>query len=78
MNWELHKPEPWMADALCAQVDGDVWFPAVGGSAKEAKAICKQCPVLEQCLAFAVEHHEMGIWGGTSEKQRQALRREAA
>ena len=75
---KLGKPEPWMEFAACAQVDAELWFPVIGGSAKEAKAICRECPVLEQCLAFAVEHHEVGIWGGTSEKQRQALRRDAA
>lgn len=72
------KPEPWMADALCAQTDSELWFPELGSSANAAKRICQQCPVLEQCLTFALEHHERGIWGGTSEKQRQKLRAQRA
>lgn len=70
----LAKPEPWMEYAACRQVDAELWFPELGSSAIAAKRICQQCPVLEQCLAYALDHHEKGIWGGTSEKQRQKLR----
>jgi hypothetical protein len=34
--------------------------------------------VREQCLALAREQGEQGIWGGTSERDRQRMRREAA
>lgn len=76
----LPKPEPWMADAACAQVDPELWFPEKGGSSAAAKRICQSCPVLQQCLGYAVEHFELGVWGGTSDKQRKAMRaaREAA
>jgi WhiB family redox-sensing transcriptional regulator len=72
------KPAPWMAEGLCREVDGDLWFPEVGFSGKEAKRICRACPVREQCLALALEQGEQGIWGGTSERDRQRMRREAA
>lgn len=72
------KPEPWMEFAACRQVDAELWFPEVGSSATAAKRICQQCPVLEQCLAYALENQEKGIWGGTSEKQRQKLRAQEA
>lgn len=72
-------PEPWMADAVCRQTDPELWFPELGSSGRAAKRICEQCPMAAQCLAYALEHQERGIWGGTSEKQRQKLRaREAA
>lgn len=67
-------PEPWMADAACAQVDPQLWFPEKGGSSREAKRICQACPALQKCLAYALEHDELGIWGGTSERQRKQLR----
>lgn len=72
------KPEPWMEGAVCRQTDPELWFPEVGSSATAAKRICQQCPVLEQCLAYALENQEKGIWGGTSEKQRQKLRAQEA
>lgn len=75
MSSEAFKPEPWMQDALCAQTDPELFFPELGGSTHAAKAICAKCPVRAACLAFAVEHVEYGVWGGTSDKQRTALRR---
>lgn len=75
---EAFKPEPWMGDAVCAQTDPELFFPELGGSTREAKSICAKCPVTALCLAFAVENQERGVWGGTSDQQRAALRREGA
>lgn len=69
-------PEPWMADAACAQVDPELWFPEKGGTSSIAKRICRTCPVQALCLEYALEHHELGVWGGTSEKQRKQMRSE--
>lgn len=66
------EPEDWTVLALCAQVDGDLFFPEKGGSTREAKRICQGCEVREQCLAFAVEHQvRFGVWGGLSERERR-------
>jgi WhiB family redox-sensing transcriptional regulator len=40
-----------------------------------AKAICGACPIAVACLTYALKNHELGIWGGTTEEQRRALRR---
>lgn len=73
------EPEPWMAEGLCAQTDPELWFPERGGSNREAKDICAKCPVRDLCLAYALEHSEVGVWGGTSDAQRRKLRgKEAA
>lgn len=42
---------------------------------KEAKAICAECPYKARCLEFAINNSELGIWGGTTERQRTALRK---
>ncbi len=66
----------WMADALCAQVEGNLFFPDKGGSTRDAKAVCSACPVRGPCLDYALDHDETyGIWGGTSERERRRLRR---
>lgn len=78
MTLSRFTPEPWMADALCAQTDPEVFFPELGGSAREAKKVCAQCPVLARCRSYALEHQEKGIWGGTSDRDRALLRRQEA
>lgn len=43
---------------------------------REAKAICLQCPYKARCLEYALKNVELqGIWGGTNEAQRKALRK---
>lgn len=45
---------------------------------REAKAICRGCPVRRECLAYALANREpFGIWGGCSERERRRLRRAA-
>ncbi|GGW41101.1 WhiB family transcriptional regulator [Streptomyces xantholiticus] len=62
------------AHGLCAQTDPEVFFPE-SGSAAAAKRVCLACSVRRECLEYAIEHGERGVWGGTSEKQRTAIRR---
>jgi WhiB family redox-sensing transcriptional regulator len=36
-----------------------------------AKAICQQCPLIEQCFTYAISNgEEHGIWGGTESHER--------
>jgi WhiB family transcriptional regulator, redox-sensing transcriptional regulator len=67
----------WQDAALCAQVDGDLFFPEKGGSTRQAKQVCRSCEVRNPCLRFALEHDErFGIYGGMSERERRRLRRQ--
>ena len=69
----------WMADALCTQVDPETWFPEKGGTPDPAKRICAECPVRHTCLEYALARPELdGVWGGTTYKQRQQMRRRSA
>lgn len=75
----LLRPEPWVAEALCAETDPDAFFPEKGGSTQEAKRICAACDVAVQCLEYALRTgQEHGIWGGLSRMERRALSRGAA
>lgn len=40
-----------------------------------ALEICSGCDVREQCLDFALEHNEYGIWGGTTQDEREMITR---
>jgi WhiB family redox-sensing transcriptional regulator len=41
----------------------------------KAKAVCASCPVRTQCLEYALETGQEGIWGGKTEDERRSLRR---
>ncbi len=71
----------WRDRAACLHEDPDLFFP-VGttgpaiAQAEAAKAICRRCPVREECLEFAMRTGQaFGIWGGLTEEERRALRR---
>ncbi len=66
----------WIEQANCRCVDPELFFPARGGSTKEAKAVCKGCVVRDKCLNHSlVQGERFGIWGGTTEQERRRLRR---
>ena len=71
----------WMFDTPCGTVPPDLFFPSTGetSSAQTAKHICSTCPVQLDCLTYALaDPHLFGIWGGTTESDRDKLRRAAA
>lgn len=42
---------------------------------RRAKAICATCPVRSECFDYALRNNEHGIWGGTTEQEREQIRR---
>ena len=74
-----YADEDWRDLALCAETDPEAFFPAKGGSTRQAKAVCASCEVRRPCLEYALEHQVgPGIWGGLSERERRRLKREQA
>ncbi|WP_405866149.1 WhiB family transcriptional regulator [Streptomyces sp. NBC_00005] len=71
----------WSGRAACLREDPDLFFP-IGSSGPtliqidEAKAVCRRCPVVKQCLNWAVRVGQVeGIWGGMTESERRAMKR---
>jgi WhiB family redox-sensing transcriptional regulator len=71
----------WRSRAACRGLDTEVFFPlhATRGPATPreaaAKRVCARCPVVAECLRFALRHGEdWGIWGGLSSHERRRLR----
>jgi WhiB family redox-sensing transcriptional regulator len=70
----------------CSTVDPELFFPqeievspnkvvSKYLNMSEAKRVCANCPLALQCLEYALKNAEIGIWGGTTESQRESLRR---
>ena len=49
----------------CRVNDSELWFAESPADVEAAKALCQDCPVIEACLAGALERREpWGVWGG--------------
>lgn len=72
-DWQLH--------GACRGVDTSVFFhpdnergPSRLRREKQAKAVCARCPVIDDCLRWALAAREpYGVWGGLSVEEREAL-----
>jgi hypothetical protein len=62
--------------ATCTRVDPDLFFPQRdnGTTTATARRLCAVCPLTEACRDYAMKHSVMGIWGGTTERERKAER----
>lgn len=76
---ELPPAPPWMTDTPCSKADPATFFPKMGGSSMEAKAICRTCPVRLACLRYALEHNIAdGVWGGVGADGRRKMKHSGA
>lgn len=74
-NWE------WQGQAACRGMDSSIFFHPTKerNSDRErrvaaAKAVCQQCPAINDCLSHALKVQEpYGIWGGLSENERAKM-----
>jgi WhiB family redox-sensing transcriptional regulator len=74
-----YRDQDWRAGALCADRDPNLWFSPGALEHKEAKRVCRQCPVRRDCLTYAMDMPvDHGIWGGLTERERRRQRRKAA
>lgn len=60
---------------LCAQVDGEIWFPEQSGTTAPAKRICGSCLHKTECAEWGIKHERFGVWGGLSAEERKDVRR---
>ncbi|TAM90922.1 MAG: WhiB family transcriptional regulator [Jatrophihabitans sp.] len=77
----------WQLNAACRGIDTATFYhpenergPSRSRREMAAKAICATCPVVENCLRWALLAREpYGVWGGLSvdERERMLTRRPA-
>lgn len=73
----------WQAQGACHGLQTTMFFhpeyergPTRMRREQDAKAVCRRCPVIDQCRAHALKVHEpYGIWGGLSAEERKEVLR---
>jgi WhiB family transcriptional regulator, redox-sensing transcriptional regulator len=81
----LRAPEAptWNQRAVCRGESAGLFAPMLALESAhfrqqremQAKRVCTQCPVRQECLAYALRvNEELGIWGGLDAAERRALR----
>jgi WhiB family redox-sensing transcriptional regulator len=67
----------WWLRAACTAAEPDLFFPIAprGTDIAAAKRVCYACPVMNQCLEYAISTGQVhGIWGGATEDERRLVR----
>lgn len=65
-------PAEVLAGAVCSPATAELFDPKDADETRaeaanrhaQAKALCRRCPVMEACLADALKHLRVGVWGG--------------
>lgn len=71
----------WQVHAACRGLDTQAFYhpenergPSRVRREQAAKAVCVGCPVVENCLKWALAAREpYGVWGGLSTEEREVL-----
>jgi hypothetical protein len=63
----------------CREIGPDLFFAEDNSEAEKLKAlvkpICGKCQFNSECLEWALVNNELGIWAGTTDLDRQRLKR---
>ena len=74
--------DSWQLRGLCRGTHSHLFFPPSTFERKDererrelrARTICRVCPVMSECLEYAMRIREpYGIWGGFTESERRDL-----
>ena len=76
---DLLRRPGWHQDAACKGLGTARFVVGRGGGQYDAgRALSAGCPVRQECFSTALANPDLqGLWGGTSEVQRKAMRRGA-
>jgi WhiB family redox-sensing transcriptional regulator len=63
----------WRHSARCRDEDPETLF-VQGALQRDAREVCRACPVRTECLAHALDNRiRFGVWGGMTERERRAV-----
>ena len=61
----------WQTEAKCGGTKTSLFFDK---DEREAKKICRTCPVKADCLQDALVYDYDGVWGGTTRRERRKIK----
>lgn len=61
--------------ANCRGLEVSTFFLERGKRSTNATKICSACSIKSECLQYACYYKEKGIWGGTTDDEREMLKR---
>ena len=73
LSMESKKIPDVFNQAACRGVNPDTFQSEHPSRIAAAKRVCASCLILSDCLNWAVENLEEGVWGGTPSRERQSL-----
>jgi WhiB family redox-sensing transcriptional regulator len=80
-----HGPLEWQEEVACRDVDPEIFFPEKDGSYADARRVCSQCPVLDECRRWndRIEGNRwvrgcFGMYAGETPGERIARRKRSA
>lgn len=62
--------EEWFPEAVCRIEPAKTEFIK---KSKSVKQYCEECPVKGECLEYAILYSEHGVWGGTTDVERERV-----
>lgn len=70
----------WRDRAGCQKADPELPFAGEGTDeeARFVRGFCEPCPVRQDCLQFALDHDDFGVYGGLNRKHRRRVQAEMA
>lgn len=80
--WKLDEDLGWQREAACRNTAtvpqmqralADRYFANHAATLDVVRA-CRECPVRATCLQWALDHDELGYWGGMSETERRRMK----
>ena len=65
----------WQDKAACKDADPSLFLTGVTSRVMKAQEICESCPVIDDCLVFAIENEdfEVHVYGGMTGAERRSL-----
>ena len=69
----MKKIPEWYNRGLCKNYPTKLFYQYDAKKDRLAKTICNLCPVRTDCLQYALDNEETGVWGGLNDADRTRL-----